>query len=74
MKKSALLVMAMIALLGVLGWSVYAQRRSPGKAWEYREVINPTEAQLNALGGDGWEMVGFTVNESNSFIYLKRER
>jgi hypothetical protein len=74
MKKFALLLIVTSALLGILGWSVYAQRRGPGKVWEYRGVTNPTEAQLNTLGGDGWEMVGFTLVDSNSIIYFKREK
>lgn len=73
-RKYALLVIAVIALFGLLGWSVYAQKQKPGKVvWEYKEAISLSEQQVNSLGADGWEMVGLSVDSSNNkFMYFKR--
>lgn len=47
--------------------------------WEYRERVHPldalpTEADLNALGDEGWELVGMTVAGGAVHYYFKRER
>ena len=56
--------------------SVYVESR-----WEYREVVRdaeasalPTEADLNALGADGWELVGVAAQGEQVHFYFKRER
>jgi hypothetical protein len=75
MKKQKLLSIGVIALLMMLGWTVYAQTRVPTRtAWEYRHIVNPSDAQLSTLGADGWEMVGFTLDGQNSFLFFKRPR
>ncbi len=76
LKKYTLLVIVTIALLGLVGWSGYAQKKSSGRvAWEYKEVISLSEQQVNALGAEGWEMVGFSVDSSsNKFMYFKRAK
>ena len=76
LKKYALLVVAMFALFGLVGWSGYAQKRSPKRvAWEYKEAVSLSEQQVNALGVEGWEMVGFSVDSNgNRFMFFKRTK
>ena len=47
--------------------------------WEYREVIREapdlvSEAELNALGAEGWELTGVAPAGRYVHYYLKRER
>ena len=47
--------------------------------WEYRELLRdpsalPTEPELNALGDEGWELVGIAPVEGRVGFYFKRER
>jgi len=56
--------------------SVYVESR-----WEYRELARdgetsplPTEAELNALGAEGWELAGIAARGQQVHFYFKRER
>ncbi len=47
--------------------------------WEYKQIIRnlenekpPDEAELNALGADGWEMSGVTQQPPFAYFYFKR--
>jgi hypothetical protein len=47
--------------------------------WEYHRVVRnlrtedaPTEAELNTLGDDGWEMVGLFSDSPFLYLYFKR--
>jgi len=47
--------------------------------WEYRELVREapdlvSEAELNALGGEGWELTGVASAGRYVHFYLKRER
>jgi hypothetical protein len=49
--------------------------------WEYKELARdaesgelPTEAELNALGADGWELAGTVRAGQRVHFYFKRER
>jgi hypothetical protein len=49
--------------------------------WEYKELtrnldveVLPTEAELNALGIDHWELAGVVREEQRVHFYFKRER
>jgi len=47
--------------------------------WEYRdlvcdEVAPPSEQELNALGQEGWELVGVARAALQMHYYFKRER
>ena len=49
--------------------------------WEYKEVVRElgsegllTEAELNVLGADGWELAGVTNESQRAHFYFKRER
>jgi len=56
--------------------SVYVESR-----WEYRELVRdagtgalPNEADLNALGAEGWELAGIAPQGGKVHFYFKRER
>ena len=70
------LVILAVAVSAVAGWSGYAQKRNNARvAWEYRSAVNVPEQDLNKLGAEGWEMVGFTIDQSqNRVFYFKRAR
>ena len=48
--------------------------------WEYREVLREggtdllSEAELNALGSEGWELTGIVPGGDRVHFYFKRER
>jgi hypothetical protein len=49
--------------------------------WEYKEVIRDLETEellsetdLNAMGGDHWELAGIVREDSRAHYYFKRER
>ena len=53
---------------------VYEQQR-----WEYKVLLKsadddaaPSEAELNALGRSGWELIGVTLMPPNVRFYFKR--
>ena len=76
LKRYTLLIAATIILFGFLAWSGNAQKKSSKKVgWEYKEAIGLSEQQMNALGANGWEMVGFSVDDNgNKFMYFKRAK
>ena len=64
-----------LAILLIVGWTVYGQRSTPQRpVWEYMIVNNLSEQQLNELGSQGWEMVTATADGGNFHIYLKRAK
>jgi hypothetical protein len=47
--------------------------------WEYKQLVRnlaqektPTEDELNALGADGWELVGIFTATPFVYFYFKR--
>jgi hypothetical protein len=47
--------------------------------WEYRELVREapdllSEAELNALGAEGWELTGVAPAGRSVHFYFKRER
>lgn len=47
--------------------------------WEYKHLVRelateslPDDRELNALGADGWELVGMVVHAGSLHVYLKR--
>ena len=56
--------------------SVYLESR-----WEYHELVRdaaptslPSEADLDTLGTEGWELVGVVALDRQVHFYFKRER
>jgi hypothetical protein len=46
--------------------------------WEYKQVIRDLEqpleeAELNALGEEGWEMTGIVQQPPKTYYYFKRQ-
>jgi hypothetical protein len=73
MKKGFFLLLALSLLL--VGWTTQGQKHKL-TIWEYKVVQHPTEASLNELGVQGWELVSVTAYGGASFgsttAYLKR--
>jgi hypothetical protein len=49
--------------------------------WEYKHLVRdlareraPEEVELDALGGDGWELAGVFTHGSEAHLYFKRQR
>jgi len=49
--------------------------------WEYKEMVRegaagelPSEAELNRLGDEGWELAGVAPDATGLHFYFKRER
>lgn len=49
-------------------------------SWEYKHLVRdltkepaPDEAELDALGADGWELAGAFAWRNEAHLYLKRE-
>ena len=74
--RISILVTLGFLMLLVVGWTIYGQQKSSTRpAWEYRYENNLTAEQVNTLGADGWEMVGFSVDEAyNKHCYFKRAK
>jgi hypothetical protein len=78
MKSKLHLLLVIVALLCLAGWSGYGgeQRSSAGRlTWEYlvESAHNDTDAaqrELNRRGAEGWEFVA----RDASFYYFKRAR
>ena len=67
---------AVILAAVIICWSTYAQRpAAPRTVWEYRSVSGASDADLNSLGAQGWELVAVSGGENTSArYYLKRAR
>jgi hypothetical protein len=74
--KASVILLLAVSLFILVSWTVYAQKNgSSRQAWEYTSLLNGSHADLNKLGAEGWEMVGFSVDDSqNKFFYFKRAK
>jgi len=48
--------------------------------WEYKQIVRNfenekplDETELNALGEDGWELIGIAQQPPNTYFYFKRQ-
>ena len=84
MKTKSQWLLAVIALLFIVGLTVYGQNRSSAKvSWEYKSVFSSSgsiEYVLNNLGEEGWELVTIDLNATDKnglqgrTYYLKRSK
>ena len=80
MKFKITLLIVVIALFGVIGWTVNAQKQDSFKVtkptWEYKVEYDPNELKLNELGAQGWEIIGVrSLEDANrAVIYFKKAR
>lgn len=81
------LMLAAIAMLCLIGWTVYAQKETPANnsnrvVWEYKTLHGQRalrEDQLNDMGLYGWELIMYDDGErgNGSFegtYYFKRPK
>ena len=74
--KHPILIIVVIALFAIAAWTNYGQNKtSPKVIWEYKEGVNLSERDMNALGTQGWEMLAYSVDgNGNKFMCFKRPR
>jgi hypothetical protein len=72
MKAKNLLMLVMVAVMLMAGWSVYAQKAKRAKTtWEYKRVqILHDDALLRDLGAQGWELVAIENNSTLISMYV----
>ena len=87
MRRRIYLVLAVIVLLGLVGWTSYGQKQNQSRTtWEYISVNGNDyqrfkgDATLNELGTQGWELVSVATYspgdgaQSGTVFYFKRKR
>lgn len=85
--KTSALVVCIIALAALIGWTTYGQRQPSSRTtWEYRvkedHSLFGQSTDLVALGAEGWELVAVTSRNQvvgtnldiETKYYLKRQR
>jgi hypothetical protein len=78
MKRKLLIIAVLVAsMLVLVGWQSGGQRRVQ---WEYKIVVvtdkDLTEADLNALGQEGWELIPIRTSGIGGKVYhyFKRQK
>lgn len=83
MKKQVTWFFVVVAVLGIILWTVVAQtQKEASVVWEYKAISsnNPIyEPPLNQLGVEGWDLVSVTSScpkDANCQVhaYFKRRR
>jgi hypothetical protein len=84
MKTALRWIVAVVAVLCLVRWSVYAEKQGTARVtWEYLRVFGtsntPSQQRLNELGAQGWELVAVTavcVDNGGCYegAYLKRAK
>ena len=86
--KTSILVICLLALLCLVGWTTYGQKQNSKTTWEYmvkedHSLYAPQATDLKALGADGWELIAVTVTRRDQMVnqidietkyYLKRQK
>ncbi|HEX8070599.1 MAG TPA: hypothetical protein VF546_11650 [Pyrinomonadaceae bacterium] len=76
-KSLPLVALVALVLLCALSWGGYAQRRQTKQpAWEYKTATFPyaDEKALNAVGAQGWELVGVSDVAGSTIYFFKRPK
>jgi hypothetical protein len=84
MKMTTKWLLPVIALLFLIGLTVYGQKQSPAKvSWEYKSVFSSSGDVgyvLDDLGAQGWELAAIDLNDTDKnglkgrTYYLKRAK
>jgi hypothetical protein len=84
--KTSILVICLLALLCLVGWTTYAQKQNSKTTWEYMvkadHSLYAQYSDLKALGAEGWELVAVTSRDQmvqnqidiETKYYLKRQK
>ena len=75
MNRKVALLITLVALLCLAGWTGYGQQSRQRDKWEYKIAGHGTETgeqELNELGAQGWELT--SVSQDGGRFYLKRKR
>ena len=76
MKTKANLLLLVIALLCVIGWTTYGQRPGSNKqVWEYKSVGNKwtnfaQDATFNEMGAQGWDLATSVTDSFGGTVYV----
>jgi hypothetical protein len=75
LKPYLFLILAVIALIVLGGWSGHGQKQSPSRTiWEYKIVNESEKVSLNELGAQGWELVTVGMGGAEEVYYFKRAK
>ena len=75
--KHPMLIVAVIVLSAAAAWTNYAQNKTSQQkiAWEYKEAVNLSPLQMDALGSQGWEMLSYSADgNGNRYMCFKRPK
>jgi hypothetical protein len=73
MKRNLLIVLALIALLFLAGWTLQTTRPQ----LEYKVEYNASEKKINQLAQDGWELIAVSPDAETKNLtgfYFKRAK
>jgi hypothetical protein len=77
-RKAIAVVGTALLCLFLLGWGVHGQKKdsTSKQNWEYKYLYKYYSIDnLNALGAEGWELVGVSIDSSdNMHFYFKRAK
>lgn len=84
--KTSILVICLLALLCLVGWTTYGQKQNSKTTWEYMvkadHSLSAQYTDLKALGAEGWELIAVTSRDQmvhnqidiETKYYLKRQK
>ncbi|HEX8847077.1 MAG TPA: hypothetical protein VF791_20710 [Pyrinomonadaceae bacterium] len=66
--KRSLLILCLIALVSLIGWTSYGQKQKSSRtSWEYLVGLEGgganNQINLRALGAEGWELTAITTED-----------
>ena len=71
-KLSCLFALSLSILLTSISFA--QSKQPPAQRWEYKTVYNVSEADLDKLGDEGWELVASAYNPNGSSLYYTLKR
>ena len=74
-KKHWIVVSVLVLVFFLVGWTTSGQKRNSLKTtWEYKSLANASDAALNELGAQGWELITVVNFRGGTAYYLKRAK